>query len=638
MCGIAGFVDRAGPSEAQPDDVQALVKSMCQVIRHRGPDDSGTYVGDGAALGMRRLSLIDVVAGHQPMANEDGTLRVVFNGEIYNFRELRADLQARGHEFSTSSDTEVIVHAYEEWGEQAFRRLRGMFAIALWDARDRVLLLVRDRVGIKPLYYTESARRLVFGSEIKSLLASGELEPELDPAGLDHYLSYLYTPPDGSIFKGVRKLPPGHMLRWHADRFEVLPYWNLPADEFFSGSEDDAAAMLRAVLADAVSSHMISDVPVGAFLSGGMDSSLVVGLMAEASSRPVRTFSIGFDEPQFDELDAARLVARHFNTEHHEFVVRPDAIGIVEALIEHFDEPFGDASAIPTWYVSEMARRHVTVTLSGDGGDELFGGYDRYLPHPRIEAFDRWTGSAGRWVAGKTWPLVPRGRRGRNFLRHVALDRRGRYADSVAYFRPDEKAALLTPEMKARVPIGLAEASLIHRFDRFERLDWRSQMMRVDFETYLPEDVLTKVDRMSMAHSIESRVPLLDQAVVRFAHSLPAHMKIRGHDRKHILKRAAASILPLEVLTKPKQGFGVPIGIWFRSGLREAVADVLQSPLARQRGYFDPRYVDTLIREHVSGVRQHTLRLWQLLIFELWHRRYLDGHVPATRHFSVASS
>jgi asparagine synthase (glutamine-hydrolysing) len=638
MCGIAGFVERAGHTEAQREDVQALVQGMCQVIRHRGPDDSGTHVGDGVALGMRRLSIIDVVTGHQPIANEDGTLRVVFNGEIYNFRELRADLGARGHEFRTSSDTEVIVHAYEEWGEQAFRRLRGMFAIALWDARDRTLILARDRVGIKPLYYTESARRLVFGSEIKSILASGELEPALDPAGLDHYLSFLYTPPDGSIFKGVHKLPPGHLLRWRADRFEVLPYWTLVADEFFSGSEDDAAAMLRAVLADAVSSHMVSDVPVGAFLSGGMDSSLVVGLMAEASSRPVRTFSIGFDEPQFDELDAARLVARHFKTEHHEFVVRPDAIGIVEALIEHFDEPFGDASAIPTWYVSEMARRHVTVTLSGDGGDELFGGYDRYIPHPRVDAFDRWTGSAGRWVAGAVWPWVPRGRRGRNFLRHVALDRRGRYADAVAYFRPDEKAALLTPQMKAAIPAGLAEASLIHRFDRFERLDWRSQMMRVDFETYLPEDVLTKVDRMSMAHSIESRVPLLDQAVVRFAHSLPARMKIRGTERKHILKRAAESILPLEVLTRRKQGFGVPIGIWFRGGLREAVADVLQSPRARQRGYFEPAYVDTLIREHVSGVRQHTLRLWQLLIFELWHRRYLDGHVPAERHFSVASS
>ncbi len=635
MCGIAGFVERAGVADAAPGEVEALLIGMCQAIRHRGPDDSGTYVGEGAALGMRRLSIIDVATGHQPIANEDGTLRVVFNGEIYNFRELRADLEERGHEFRTASDTEVIVHAYEEWGEQAFRRLRGMFAIALWDVRDRLLILVRDRVGIKPLYYTESPRRLVFGSEIKVLLASGELQRELDPAGLDHYLSYLYTPPDGSIFKGVRKLPPGHLLRWRADRYEVLPYWTPPADELFSGSEEDAAAMLRAVLADAVSSHMVSDVPLGAFLSGGMDSSLVVALMAEASSRPVRTFSIGFDEPQFDELDAARVVARHFKTEHHELVVRPDAVAIVDDLIEHFDEPFGDMSAIPTWYVSQMARQHVTVTLSGDGGDELFGGYDRYFPHPRVEAFDRWTGSAGRRVAGALWRCVPRGRRGRNFLRHVALDPRGRYADSVAYFGPDDKSALLAPELKAAVSGACGDASFIHRFDRFERLDWRSQMMRVDFETYLPEDVLTKVDRMSMAHSIESRVPLLDQAVVRFAHSLPARMKIRGTDRKHILKRAAESILPAEVLTRRKQGFAVPIGIWFRGGLREVVTDVLQSPRARQRGYFERAYVDTLIREHVRGIREHTFRLWQLLVFELWHRRYLDGHAGTTRPFGV---
>jgi asparagine synthase (glutamine-hydrolysing) len=369
---------------------------------------------------------------------------------------------------------------------------------------------------------------------------------------------------------------------------------------------------------------MVSDVPIGAFLSGGVDSSVVVALMAEASSRPVKTFSIGFDEPEFDELDGARRVAEHFGTDHHEFVVRPDALSMLDSLVDHFDEPFGDVSAIPTWYVSQLARQHVTVALSGDGGDELFGGYDRYIAHPRVAAFDRWTGGLGQHVAGAAWRLVPHGRRGRNFLRHVSQDRRGRFADAVAYFQADEKAALFSPAFGQSVDTGRAHAALVDRFAPFAGLDWQSQMMRVDFETYLPEDVLTKVDRMSMAHSLESRVPLLDHAVVEFAASLPSHMKIQNGQRKHVFKRAAATLLPAEVLTRRKQGFAVPIGIWFRGQLRDVFVDTLQSARARQRGYFESRYVDRLIDEHVSGRREHTLRLWQLLVFELWHQRYLD--------------
>lgn len=597
---------------------------MCDAIRHRGPDDEGIFVGDGVALGMRRLSIIDLATGHQPIANEDRTIWVVFNGEIYNYRELRAELIRRGHIFGTRTDTETIVHAYEEWGGAAFSRLRGMFGIALWDANARTLLLARDRVGIKPLHYAETAGRLVFGSEIKAILASGEVARALDPVGLDHYLSYLYTPQDSSIFEGIRKLPPGHLLQWTAGRASIAPYWAIPADESFAGSEQDAVASLRRILADAVRSHLVSDVPVGAFLSGGIDSSVVVGLMAEASSRPVKTFSIGFDEPQFDELAPARRVAQQFSTDHHEFIVRPDALSILDDLIEHFDEPFGDASAIPTWYVCQMASQHVTVVLSGDGGDELFGGYDRYLPHPRVAAFDRWTGPVGRHLAGATWRWVPHGRRGRNFLRHVSHGPRGRYLDSIAFFQPDEKAALLTGDLLRQIRGRGAEAPFAARFDRYERLAWPSQMMRMDFETYLPEDVLTKVDRMSMAHSIESRVPLLDHEVVLFAASLPAAMKIRGARRKHVFKQAAASLLPADVLARRKQGFGVPIGTWFRGRLRDVFVDILQSPRVRQRGYFEPSFVDRLIREHLSGQREHTLRLWQLLMFELWHRRYLD--------------
>lgn len=629
MCGIAGFVEQDPSSGADPFALAATVRAMCASIRHRGPDDEGVYVGEGLAMGMRRLSIIDLATGHQPIANEDGTLQVIFNGEIYNYAALRAELERRGHRFTTDSDTETIVHGYEEWGDTVFGRLRGMFAIAIWDRVRRHLVLARDPVGIKPLYYAEAGKRLIFGSEIKALLASGSIAPALDLPALDHYLTFLYTPRDASIFSGVRKLAPGHLLRWTPRGVTTAAYWMVPADTSFAGTEEEAIEQLLGTIRDAVRSHMVSDVPVGAFLSGGLDSGVVVALMAEASGQPVRTFSIGFDDPAFDELDGARALASHFGTEHHEFVVRPDALSIVDRLITHFDEPFGDASAIPTWYVSELASRYVKVALSGDGGDELFGGYDRYLVHPRVEAFDRWLGPAGRSIASAAWPVVPRGRKGRNFLRHVAKDARGRYAETVAYFRADERAALLSPDVQAGVSNVGAEASLLARFERFAALDWRSQMMHVDFETYLPEDVLTKVDRMSMAHSLESRVPLLDISVVELASRLPADFKIRGGERKRIFRQAAARILPASTLARPKRGFAVPVGAWFRGALRELCTDVLQSSRARQRGYFDPRYVDRLIDDHLSGQRAHNMRLWQLLVFELWHREYLDRPIDA---------
>jgi asparagine synthase (glutamine-hydrolysing) len=634
MCGIAGFAEgqpRAGWTgvDAVEDDT-ALLRAMCAAIRHRGPDDEGIRVMPGAALGMRRLSIIDLATGHQPMHNEDSTVWVVFNGEIYNYAELRADLARRGHRFYTASDTETIVHAYEEWGEGAFSRLRGMFGIALWDTRDGSLLLARDRVGIKPLHFAVAGGRLYFGSEIKSILAADAVEPALDFQALDHYLSFLYTPRDASIFAGIRKLPPGHFLRWRNGRLDIRRYWELPAEEHTPASEEEAVEALRGVLRDAVRSHLMSEVPLGAFLSGGVDSSLVVGLMAEASSRPVRTFSIGFDDPRYDELEHAGLVARHFGTEHHEFIVKPDALTIIDDLIRHFDEPFGDSSAIPTWYVSEIARRHVTVVLSGDGGDELFGGYERYSPHPRIAAFDRWSPPASRSVASLVWPLLPHGVTGKNFLRRAARDERGRYLDQIGYFQRDEKEALLTGDVRGRIAGTDAEARLASHFGRFGRLPWPGQMMNFDFETYLPEDILTKVDRMSMAHSIESRVPLLDNDVVDFAARLPAALKIRNGRKKHILKEAAAGLVPASILARRKQGFAVPVGGWFRGDLREFFSDVLLSARARERGYFQPRFVERLVREHVTSRRDHTLRLWGLVVFELWHREYLD-HRPQSK-------
>jgi asparagine synthase (glutamine-hydrolysing) len=408
----------------------------------------------------------------------------------------------------------------------------------------------------------------------------------------------------------------------------VQQYWQLPANEAYTGSEDDAVRDLRVVLGDAVRSHLVSDVPLGAFLSGGIDSSLVVGLMAETSGGRVKTFSIGFDEPAFDELEHARRVARHFGTDHHEFVVKPDGVSILDRLVSHFDEPFADSSAIPTWYVSEMARRHVTVVLSGDGGDELFGGYDRYVPHPRVVAFDRYSPRALRSVAAIAASTLPHGVRGKNFLRHVGRDDQGRYLDAIRFFSTDEKPSLLSRDVMRQLDGPEPERRLAAHFERYAHLPWPSQMMRFDAETYLPEDVLTKVDRMSMAHSIESRVPLLDNDVVDFASSLPASMKIKGERRKHVLKEVAATLLPPEILNRRKQGFGVPLGTWFRGNLRQLFADTLLSSESLQRGYFQPLFVRQLVDEHVSGKRDHTLRLWQLVVFEKWHQKYVDQSFP----------
>ena len=626
MCGIAGFVEcPANPSRFGPESSRTLIHSMCDVIRHRGPDDEGVWEEDGVALGMRRLSIIDLSTGHQPIHSEDRTVRVVFNGEIYNFRELRRELEDAGHWFYTNTDTEAIVHAYEQWGASAIARLRGMFGLAIWDAKSRTLLVARDRIGIKPLYYAEASGRLYFASELKSLLQAPDLSRDIDLDALDHYLSFLYTPRDGSILKSVRKLPPGHLLTWRDGRVSIEQYWQIAAAETFTGSDGEAVEQLREVLTDAVRSHLVSDVPLGAFLSGGIDSSLVVGLMATISGAPVKTFSIGFDEPAFDELEHARRVAQHFGTDHHEFVVKPDAVSILDNLIAHFDEPFADSSAIPTWYVSEMARRHVTVVLSGDGGDELFGGYDRYVPHPRVVAFDRYSPRALRRVAAIAAERLPHGARGKNFLRHVGRDDQGRYLDSIRFFGADEKPQLLSYEVQRRLAGPDPETRMARHFERFAELPWPSQMMRFDAETYLPEDVLTKVDRMSMAHSIESRVPILDNHVIAFASSLPAAMKIKGGRRKHILKQVAGALLPHEILGRPKQGFGVPLGIWFRGNLREVFADTLLSPASLQRGYFQPAFVRRIVDEHLAGRRDHTLRLWQLVVFERWHQQYVNA-------------
>jgi asparagine synthase (glutamine-hydrolysing) len=626
MCGIAGFIE--SPWVRSPfalDSARALAHRMCDAIRHRGPDDEGMLVEPGVALAMRRLSIIDVATGHQPIHNEDGQVSVVFNGEIYNFRELRQALQTEGHRFSTGTDTEVIVHAYEQWGTASFTRLRGMFALALLDRRDGSLFIARDRVGIKPLYYAPVGGRLYFGSEIKSLLCAPDLPRDLNLVALDHYLSFLYAPRDESFFASIRKLPPGSLLKWRNGEISVGPYWEPPAHETFKGSERDAVDELQDVLTDAVRAHLVSDVPLGAFLSGGIDSSLVVALMTKVSGARVKTFSIGFEQPEYDELAYARRVAQAFDTDHHEEIVRPDGVSVLERIVTHFDEPFGDTSALPTWYVSQLAAREVTVVLSGDGGDEMFGGYTRYIPDARVTAVDRYAPAALRRVAGAVSARLPHGARGKRFLRHVARDARGRYLDAIGFFTADDKSGLLSADVRQRLTGGDPENRLIRHFDRYAGLSWPSQMMRFDVETYLPEDILTKVDRMSMAHSIEARVPLLDNSVIDFASSLPADLKIRHGRRKHVLKEVAARFLPGELIDRRKQGFGVPLDVWFRGNLRELLADTLLSTRSLQRGYFQPAFVRGLIREHLSGRRDHTLRLWQLVVFERWLQQYVDA-------------
>jgi asparagine synthase (glutamine-hydrolysing) len=626
MCGIAGFVESSSVgSPFDPESARALAHRMCAAIRHRGPDDEGMLVEPGVALGMRRLSIIDVATGHQPIHNEDGRISVVFNGEIYNFRELRRSLQAAGHRFSTGTDTEVIVHGYEEWGAAVFTRLRGMFALALLDRNAHTLLIARDRVGIKPLYYAPVDGRLYFGSEIKSLLCAPDLARDLNLDALDHYLSFLYAPRDESFFACIRKLPPGNLLTWRRGQISVAPYWEPPAQETFGGSERDAVDQLQDVLTDAVRAHLVSDVPLGAFLSGGVDSSLVVALMSQVSGTRVKTFSIGFEQPEYDELAYARRVSQIFDTDHYEDVVRPDGVGVLERIVSHFDEPFGDTSALPTWYVSQLAAREVTVVLSGDGGDEMFGGYTRYIPDARVTAVDRYAPAALRRVAGAVGARLPHGARGKRFLRHVARDARGRYLDTIGFFTADDKAGLLSADLRGRLRAGDPEDRLMHHFDRYAQLSWPSQMMRFDVETYLPEDILTKVDRMSMAHSIEARVPLLDNSVIDFASSLPGAFKIRDGRRKHVLKEVAARFLPGELIDRRKQGFGVPLDVWFRGNLRELFADTLLSARSLQRGYFQAAFIRGLIHEHLSARRDHTFRLWQLVVFERWLQQYVDA-------------
>jgi asparagine synthase (glutamine-hydrolysing) len=618
MCGITGIRDLAsGPIELS--DLQA----MCRAMVHRGPDDEGYYLGSGVGLAMRRLSIIDVAGGHQPIANEDRTVWAILNGEIYNYRELRADLESRGHTFSTASDTEVIVHLYEEHGARCVEKLRGMFGLAVWDERSHTLLIARDRLGIKPLYYAQVGSRLLWASELKSLLALPEVERTIDWPSLSYLLTFQYTPADQSIVSGVRKLEPGCLLIAKGSGTpRIERYWTPRFAPDHSRSMDDTVERLRELLEESVRMHLVSDVPLGAFLSGGLDSSSVVATMARLMDSPVETFSIGFDEPAFDERKYARQVASQLGTRHHELVVEPDAVRLIDDLTWHLDEPLGDASAIPTYFVSRLASQHVKVVLSGDGGDELFGGYDKYCVEQRERRRDPFTRPFARLLAAIS-AAMPEGAKGRRFIGHHALRGGERYIDAGTIFAVEAQRKLLHRDVTSGLRLADAGKRMAARLAGGSP-HWLSSLQHLDLEHYLPLDVLTKVDRMSMACSIETRVPLLDHVLVEFVATIPGEHHLRAGTGKAVFKRAMRGVLPDEIIDRPKRGFGVPLAHWFRGDLSGFIRDVLLDQTCQQRGIFQPEYVRQLIAMNEGG-RNLDMQLWTLVSFEMWCRLFLDG-------------
>ena len=644
MCGIAGMIGRPGePVTAEQ------VRRMTDTLVHRGPDDEGIHVRGNVGLGMRRLSIIDLAGGRQPIYNEDRTVAVVFNGEIYNFRELRLELENRGHQFRSHSDTEVIVHLYEEMGADCVTRLRGMFAIALYDAKRDALLLARDRLGKKPLFYALRAGRFFFGSEIKALLAAAPELAEVDPEGVLQFFYFSYIPDPQSAFRDIRKLPPGNLAEYVGGKIHVRQYWDVPAyggsgpatNEAGSAEADSDEACLEQMerrLAEAVRMRLISDVPLGALLSGGVDSSIVVALMARESAGPVKTFSIGFSKADFNEAEYARLVAQRFSTDHHELVVDPDINEILNHLTSLMEEPFGDSSMIPTYCVSQMARQHVTVALSGDGGDELFAGYDRYMVNLRRRRFEMIPGWVGRVYRDQVYPRLPSDVKGRNLAWNITLPARDRYLDSLAYLPVlHREGGLFSDEF---VACAQRCADPFRQFERYyddaPAADELSRMMYLDTKTYLPGDILTKVDRMSMATSLEMRCPILDHVFVEWVAGLPVKYKFRDGTRKFLFKKLAERLgVPTELLHRRKQGFSLPLVHWMKHELKDGLLQILQEPRTMQRGYFRPESVRVVLDEHFRGRRDHSGVLWMMLVFELWHRNFLE---KAGSHSLPASS
>ena len=653
MCGIAGafwwYADQAID--------RAVLRRMRHSLVHRGPDDSGEWLATfaspscGAAIAHQRLSILDLAGGHQPLTNEDGTIYVVFNGEIYNHRELRAVLESKGHRFRTRSDTEVLVHLYEEYGERFAEQLNGMFALAIVDRRRERLILVRDRLGEKPLVYREDSGRLAFASEMKSLREIPGTSPELNVEAVDLFLTYQYIPHPITIDPHIRKLSPGEtlVLERGADgtfRTRFFRYWEPDfSAEITDRSESDWIDRIRETVSDAVRRRLESDVPLGTFLSGGVDSTVIAGLVRKISGERIRTFSIGFPESAYDETRYAREVAEFLDTDHTELRVTPDAMAILSQLVYHYDEPFADSSAIPTWYVSEITRKHVTVALTGDGGDELFGGYRRYRAAQLGGVFDRLPCGLRKMVnlgcMAAQWLPVDRSRRSRGrqalrFLEMLGLPPMERYLQWIAIFHENQRRQLYRPEFYERIistqhfggrdvtaynPVVLLESAVARAGDR----DAVARVSVADIQTYLPCDILTKVDLASMAHALETRPPLLDYRVVELAAAIPSRLKIRHGRGKYIFRKAFAEFLPESVQRRAKMGFGVPLEHWFRGPLRPLLQNVLLASRTLERPFFRPEFVRQLVAEHLDGRFDHAYRLWALLVFELWYRRWMES-------------
>jgi asparagine synthase (glutamine-hydrolysing) len=636
MCGIAG---KYNFESARPVDREQLA-AMTASIAHRGPDADGFFVADGIGLGHRRLSIIDLATGDQPLSNEDGSVWVVFNGEIYNFAEVRTELERHGHQFRTHSDTEVIVHAYEQWGERSVERFRGMFAYALWDGRRRRLVLVRDRLGVKPLYYCATRSGITFGSEIKALLADPDVPREWSPESIDAYLTLQYVPSPRTIYRDVSKLPPGHLLVAENGRVVTEQYWDL----VFTGDGDPAREeayleQLDALISESVKLRLVSDVPLGAFLSGGIDSTAVVAAMVQSSSRVVTT-SVGFAEHAFNELEYARVVAQHLGTESHEKIVTPDLVDLLPTLAWHLDEPFADSSAVPTYYVSAAAREHVTVSLSGDGGDELWAGYARH----RVE---QWEGTARRWLgpivgglAGRLAAGVPLGIKGARSLRHLALTPGDACAQKHAYglFETGTRESLYSGGFAADVRDSDPFAGFRRAYDACASPDPLDRGLYVDVKTYLVDDILTKVDKMSMAVSLEARDPLLDHKLLEFAATVPSSLKLKNGRSKYLLRRVLERRLPKAIVDRPKQGFEAPIGEWLRGPLAPMVDDLILDGRLRARGIFDDKAVTELWRQHRTGARDHRHRLWSLVMLELWFRQFADAPARSASSAGVVAA
>lgn len=630
MCGIAGIFHY----DNKPAD-QNTIHKMCEVIKHRGPDDEGLYVNGSIGLGMRRLSIIDLQTGHQPIHNEDKTIRVVLNGEIYNFQELRSKLEAN-HKFYTKSDTEVIVHLYEQYGEKCVEHLRGMFAFAIWDEKNNKLFLAKDRVGKKPLYYTLQDGALIFASEIKSILECLKHTPEIDREAIDLFLTYQYIPSPKTIFKGIFSLLPAHTLACDkSGNLNATKYWDLDYSKKTDLSFAEACDKTKELLKEATELRMISDVPLGAFLSGGHDSSIIVGLMSELSTKPVKTFSIGFEEAEFSELKYARIVAGHFKTEHREFVLKSDFIDLLPKLVWHYGQPYADSSALPSYLVSHETRKHVTVALNGDGGDESFGGYLRYKALKGSMYFSFPFQLIGRSATEKLASLLPHTEttQGHNMFRYAyrlitALSEPPEMRNIYwhCFFTDDAKKLLYSDDMKAH----LKQSAFNYMKDIFSQApakDLLDKTFYTDIHAYLPEGLLVKMDIASMANSLEARSPFLDHKLMEFSASMPSSWKIKGLRTKHILKKTFNDFLPKEIINRKKMGFGIPVGKWFQTSWKDLFRDIVLSEKALGRGYFRRERLEEMYREHIEGRRDHGYRMWALLMLEMWHKVYIDKEI-----------